>query len=247
MHSKRIRQILSIGLLLLVGWQAVHWYQQRPQQLTANQSHPGDLFGYTMAIANDRLAVSAWGDDSGGEKAGAIYIFHKEGEAWREAGKLIAPDAQPYAYFGASIALSADTLAVTACEQASFSRSGNVYIYSLRNGIWQLTQKIPLLGCARTANLLAIDNKLLVVGLHNARTARLFTHNGDEWQKTADLKPSAVFHYSITDPFAHLKAVATNGTRVVLGLDDGAGAYVCLRPRYNWGMARGTKARNGRF
>ncbi|MEM7115475.1 MAG: hypothetical protein AAF614_23740 [Chloroflexota bacterium] len=223
------RRAKIVGLFLLLVWLGVivvRCYQRQPDELFASQGQPGDLFGYSLALVDNRLAISAYGDDAGGEKAGAVYLFHKEGERWREAGKLVAHNAQPYAFFGSSIALSAETLAATVCEQQSFSRGGAIRLYSLRNGIWQPTQTIPSTGCSRSANLLAIHDNLLAVGLANARTVRLFEREGDMWQPLAVLKPTAVFYYSITDPFAHLRTVALSANRVVMGLEDGTGVFV---------------------
>ena len=65
-------------------------------KLTATHGAPGDLFDSAMASSvapSGRTAViAAHGDDDGGDRAGAAYIFHDDGIGWAEQAKLTASD-----------------------------------------------------------------------------------------------------------------------------------------------------------
>jgi hypothetical protein len=60
---------------------------QQVQKLVASDDEAGDLFGYSLAMAGNVLAVGATGDDDQGLNAGAVYVFrHNDPGALRAAG-----------------------------------------------------------------------------------------------------------------------------------------------------------------
>jgi hypothetical protein len=82
----------------------------------------GDQFGTSVAIVGDTIAVGAIGENgqNGDTRkkelylSGAAYPFFRTGTTWTQQGYLKAPDAKPETEFGASVALSGDTLVVGA-------------------------------------------------------------------------------------------------------------------------------------
>ena len=83
-------------------------------KLTAPDGSEGDYFGYTVDIGVDLLAVGApWTDIDGKENAGAVYLYRKESNGSATyMSKLTAPDSSLSDYFGRSISLSGDLIAV---------------------------------------------------------------------------------------------------------------------------------------
>lgn len=90
---------------------------------------PGALFGNAVAVSGETVVAGAPFDAEEGDRAGAVFVFERRDGEWVGAGKLVANEAQPLAYFGESVALHGDTLAVGAPGPAGpavylFERSG---------------------------------------------------------------------------------------------------------------------------
>lgn len=48
-----------------------------------------DYFGYTLSMDGDVLVVGAYGDDDGGDSAGAVYLYAWNGTAWKTETKTL--------------------------------------------------------------------------------------------------------------------------------------------------------------
>lgn len=130
--------------------------------IKASNVQSGDFFGFPVAISGDIMAVSAMGEDSsatgvnGNETlndrggSGAVYIFVRQGETWKQEAYLKASNADTNDGFGASIAIDGDTLVVGAPGEnsnanmvggnqmnESADNSGAVYVF-VRSamGVW---------------------------------------------------------------------------------------------------------------
>lgn len=91
-----------------------------------------DTFGSSIALSGDFLAVGAWQESSGSEgpfngssewavahaipdamgNSGAVYLFKRNGETWTQESYIKASNPGTNDYFGISISLSGNTLAV---------------------------------------------------------------------------------------------------------------------------------------
>ena len=135
------------------------WSQQA--YVKASNTGASDWFGASVALSGDTLAVGAFGEGSAatgvnGNQAdnsalgsGAVYLFTRTGGAWSQQAYLKASNTGANDFFGASVALSGDTLAVGAFgedsaatgingDQASnsASASGAVYLFTRTGGVW---------------------------------------------------------------------------------------------------------------
>jgi hypothetical protein len=127
----------------------------------ASNTDADDQFGYSVALSGDTLAVSAAYEDSaaqgvGGNQddnsatdSGAVYIFRRSGTAWLQEAYLKASNTGTDDFFGRSVALSGDTLAVGAQHEDSAAQgvdgnqddnsatdSGAVYIFRRSGTAW---------------------------------------------------------------------------------------------------------------
>jgi choice-of-anchor B domain-containing protein len=100
---------------------------QETQSLVPANADTADSFGRMAATDGRTVFMSDWAADS---SAGAVYVFEKRDGRWQETQKLSAPDAAANDWFGGSIAVSGDLLAVAA-RQRSQARGG---VYVLRRG-----------------------------------------------------------------------------------------------------------------
>ena len=135
------------------------WAQEA--YLKASNTGASDYFGSSVALSQDTLAVGAYGEDSvatgvdgnqldnSASNSGAVYVFRHDGSAWAQEAYLKASNTGAGDYFGTSVALSQDTLAVGATEEASAdtgvdgnqannsaSDSGAVYVFRRADSAW---------------------------------------------------------------------------------------------------------------
>ncbi len=104
------------------------------KKLTASDAEAEDLFGASAAVSGDIAVVGAVTEDTGGNNAGAAYVFQRDAggaDNWGEVKKLTASDADEYEWFGASVAVSGDIAVVGAeLEDAGGSSDrGAAYVF----------------------------------------------------------------------------------------------------------------------
>jgi trimeric autotransporter adhesin len=131
----------------------------------ASNTGANDLFGYSVALDGDTLAIGAHGEasaatgvdgsqteqaDNSATGSGAVYVFRRSGSGWRQEAYLKASNTGTNDLFGHSVALDGDTLAVGAHGEASAATgvdgnqgnnsatdSGAVYVFRRSGSGWQ--------------------------------------------------------------------------------------------------------------
>lgn len=105
------------------------WAQQA--YLKASNTETGDLFGGSVAISGDTIVVGARSEDSdtdvvngsqsdnNASGAGAAYVFTRSGTTWSQQAYLKAFNSDALDSFGASVAISGDTVVVGAYGERS--------------------------------------------------------------------------------------------------------------------------------
>ena len=87
------------------------WSQQA--KLTAADTAARDRFGGSVAISGDTVVVGALLGTAGVyADAGAAYVFQRSGSTWSQQAKLAAAEVEALDRFGASVAISGDTIVV---------------------------------------------------------------------------------------------------------------------------------------
>jgi len=214
----------------------------------------GDRFGYSLALADDLLAVGAYA-------RGSVHLYRRGSQGWSAEAHLTAP-AGAHALFGSSLALSGDTLIAGAPledagdatgSRAQHEGAGAVHVFVRRNGEWsrQAWLKAPP-GAAghRFGQSVAIDGDTLAVGAYlDDRRARgidavpegidpesgaayVFTRSNGDWSQQAWVKSSNarrgdMFGYSLAlsgEWLAVGAPIEASGARGVDGNQTDAGA-----------------------
>ena len=90
--------------------------------LQADDTLPGDQFGFATALQGDRMVASAHGADVGASNTGAAYVFERDGGgSWVQVAKLLPLDSGPEDFFGQSVALDGDRVVVGASSSFAYS------------------------------------------------------------------------------------------------------------------------------
>lgn len=113
------------------------------QKLVAGDGDEFDSFGFSVALTEDTALIGATGDDENGEEAGAAYVFSRQNSGWEQTQKLLASDGGESDSFGSSVALTEDTVLVSApFDDQSGTDAGSVYLFTRRTGRWIQTQEL---------------------------------------------------------------------------------------------------------
>ncbi len=177
-----------------------------------------DLFGQSVAISGDTIAVGAPGPD-------AVYVFTKAKTGWRQVQVL---QGAANSAFGYSVSLTSQTLVVG----AGLEGSGRVYVFEKIASDWRETSvlSVPKLGSeAQLGFSVAASGNTIVAGAHYAANyqgrAYVFSKIGSHWVQTAeltgvDLKDGNIFGNS----------VAIDGQLIAVGAPmQGSGAVYLYR------------------
>jgi hypothetical protein len=254
----------NTGIVLSVDERGAHYpitIDPIAQQayLKASNTAANDFFGASVAISGNTVVVGAYGEDSAAtgvngnqadnsaSSSGAAYVFVRSGSTWTQQAYLKASNTGTGDLFGASVAISGDTVVVGAYaedsaatgvngNQASNSAtdSGAVYVFVRLGSTW--TQQAYLKASNTGAsdlfgNSVAISGDTVAVGAHTEDSAATGV-NGNQADNSAFASGAAyvfVRSGSIWTQQAYLKAsntgasdlfgssVAISGDSVVVG------------------------------
>jgi hypothetical protein len=168
----------------------VTWSQQA--YLKASEVTEYDEFGISVAVSGDTLVVGARGEDSstaginstpneGASLAGAAYVFVRSGVTWSQQAYLKASQVTAHDYFGYSVAVDGNTVAVGAYQEDSStaginstpnelaSSAGAAYVF-VRSGVTWSQQAYLKAGQVSGADnfgySVAVDGNTVVVGAY---------------------------------------------------------------------------------
>ncbi|MBX3404140.1 MAG: hypothetical protein KF699_12080 [Phycisphaeraceae bacterium] len=226
------------------------WSQQA--HLTAFDGAAADLFGQSVSIWGDTLAVGAPGGDIGANaNQGSVYVYVRTGAAWNPQAKVTASPGTANANLGHSVALHGDTLAAGAWLETidGASNRGAMYIFARSGAAWmqqarlaapdgtamdQFGAAVALWGDTAVGGAPFDD----VEGNTDQGSAWVFSRLGTKW-----IGPDLMLLASdgaANDEFGTV--VAIDGDTIVVGsprsdvggdLDRGA-AYVFVRSGLSW-------------
>lgn len=184
-----------------------------PPQVTAL-----DEFGNSAAISDSLAVVGAW---SKSHNKGAAYIFKMNPNGkWTQMAQLAPTDLQEEDDFGASVAISGDTVFVSAPGQDG--DRGVVYVFRKQtNNTWTQLTKITAIGGASGdyfGSSIAVANNYLAIGATDYETVYIYKKdNTGNW-----IYEDEVFDGSIGSYFG--QSVSLSGNTLVVGAVDEADA-----------------------
>ena len=231
---------LYSGAVYVFVREGTTWQQQayiKPSNLDVEKCETlledGDAnaeFGFSLALDGDTLAVGSHTEDgvSSGvngdqtldpdtsKSTGAVYVFVRDGEQWRQDAYLKASNPDAFDIFGFRVALDNNTLVVGAAGEDSGSAgvnadqsdnsaslTGAAYVFVKDNGQWRqqaylktsnategdwFGRRIALDGNTIAVSALRQGDKTLTEGDPQIGAVYVFARNGETWQQQAFLR-----------------------------------------------------------
>jgi len=142
-----------------------------PMTLAADDATSGAQFGNGVGLSGNLIVVGANFAPGATSQSGAAYIFTHEGDSWRQKAKLISNDGQDFDQFGVTIAVSGQTVLVSASNHtppvADATEGGAAYVFRHRDGGWQQADELfasDAIGGGDFGASVAIQDNTLIVG-----------------------------------------------------------------------------------
>ena len=228
------------GSAYVFAWDGAGWCEQA--KLVASDAAQGDSFGCSVGLDGGSVVVGAYASDSPAASSGAAYVFALEDDAWREQAKLTTGEPAKGQYFGCSVAIDGERIAVGARGENGI---GAAHVFERSGESWTETACCVASDAVAgnyVGRRIALDGDWLVAsasGDDPCGSAQVFHYDGSGWAEQAKLT------VAWADELDHLACdVAIDGEDVILGAwgDDGAGtdagcAYVFCREGDTWRQA----------
>ena len=203
-----------------------------------------DALGEAVDIQKDTVIIGAPGHTHGGVRfAGAVFVFERDGDTWREQAKLTAEDAAASDRFGVSVGIEGDTVIVGSLlnDAGGTKDAGAAYIF-VRNGItWTQQAKLIAPGKKKGDHFgagVATTGKIAVVGAPLREEAGLgtgaaysFVNVEGVWKNAKRVVPddaaaNLVFGSTIAISGDTIVVASGAAPEVAAGFGNGTAAYV---------------------
>lgn len=195
------------------------------QKIVASDAEALDLFGISVALSGDVLAVGALrGDAEKINDSGAVYVFRFDGTTWSEEAKLFLADAEEDDRFGSAVAVVGNLLIVGATLDDG---TGSSYVYRFIDLEWMQEKKLvpdDIDDSQQFGTSVAISGKNVLIGSWRdsdngpfSGSAYIFRFDGVNWLEETKLTASDA---SSTDFFGGDVFIAGNVALVGAYGDD---------------------------
>lgn len=169
------------------------------KKLKASDAQEDAQFGDAVAYDGDTIVVGSWQKSDGGSFTGAAYVFRDTGGTWPEEEKLTASDAAEFDWFGKSVAIDGDLVAVGAyrADDGPADGPGAVYAFRRSGSVWTEEEKLvpsDWVGDDNNGWSCAVSGSRIFVGSRrndeqggSSGAVYLFDHDGATWSETAKI------------------------------------------------------------
>ena len=220
-----------------------------------------DNFGASVAVSGDTAVVSAPQTTIGSNAQGVAWIFVRNGASWTLLQALYDPNGAANDNFGASVAISGDTIIIGANldDVGANADQGSAYVFARINGSWSQQAYLTATGGAandRFGGSVAVSGNTVIVGATqndvganaDQGSAYVFTRSGTNWTQQAQLNGT---NGAANDRFGG--SVGISGDTAVVGAfrstvganANQGSAYVFTRSGTNWTQQQQLTALDG--
>ncbi|MFZ1864004.1 MAG: FG-GAP repeat protein [Polyangiales bacterium] len=173
------------GSASVFGRSGGSWRARRA--ITASDSTPGDSFGFQVGMHDDVIVVTA---PLAARSAGAAYVYRWDGHSWCEEQKLLPPDPRKDGFFGGSVDIRKEVIAVGA---GHLGARGAVYVFERQGPFWKATQKLQSENGSAGDDFgysVGMEDDEIVVGAplaYGGGVAYVYSLRGGSWMQTQRL------------------------------------------------------------
>ncbi len=213
----------SQGKVYIYDFDGTNWNETAV--LTADDGIASDLFGWSVSLSGDRIAVgSHWANVGTNIYQGAAYIFDLNGGTWTQTQKLTADDGAPFDQFSNALSLDGNRLIIGARNadpnNTPTNYQGVAYVFDLSGGAWNQSAKLVASDGAADAEFghsVSLDGDRIVVGApstnvgNNISQGQVYVYdlNGANWDETAKLTATGGWLFG--------SSVSLDGNRLAVG------------------------------
>ena len=224
-------------------------------KLKASDPELSDQFGQFVAISGDGnyAIVGAPQEDTGGNAAGAAYIYVRSGNSWSQQQKIQSSNIGAGDEFGCAVSINSDgTYAIVGAwaEDTTATTAGSAYIFTRSGTTW--TQQAQIQASPAASNdyfgisvEITPDANYAIVGAYFSSgtngAAYVFSRSGTSWTQQAKLVASDA---ASADYFGWHVAISSDGSYAIVGAngEEGTGnsndnhgaSYIYVRSGTTW-------------
>lgn len=224
-------------------------------KLKASDPELSDQFGQFVAISGDGnyAIVGAPQEDTGGNAAGAAYIYVRSGSSWSQQQKIVSSNIGAGDEFGCAVSINSDgTYAIVGAwaEDTTATTAGSAYIFTRSGTSW--TQQAQIQASPAASNdyfgisvEITPDANYAIVGAYFSSgtngAAYVFSRSGTNWTQQAKLVASDA---ASADYFGWHVAISSDGSYAIVGAngEEGTGnsndnhgaSYIYVRSGTSW-------------
>jgi hypothetical protein len=221
------------------------------QRVEASDGLAGDLFGTSVSISGDHVAIGAPGRAA---NRGAVYTFARVATLWSESGILVSTDGAGGDQFGFSVSLQGLTLVAGAPldDVNGKTDTGSAYVFTNNGTAWSQFFHIQITtGQVKPGDHLgwsvALSGNTVLVGAPDddfgnktdSGSMYVFVRSGNRFARQARLNPAGAAGDrwgSAVALFSNTALVGADGTDGAAGADQGA-AIIYTRTGTTWTAA----------
>jgi uncharacterized repeat protein (TIGR01451 family) len=215
------------------------WTQQ--QRLAAANTTQPACFGCAVALSGDTLVVGdPYAETAAGMLAGRVYVFVRSGSTWSLQQEITATNSVGFRYFGWSVSISGDILAIGAPGSGTGAAPGSTYVYVRTGTSWTLQQELTAGAAADLFGYsVSLDGDTVMTGAPDSfgggnGAAYAFVRNGTTWAMEQRLDGPFLTRFGTSVALAADTAVVTAPFEDTAAGNDAGAAHVFARSSGFW-------------
>lgn len=179
----------SVGAIWVFTKTSYGIWSQQGSKLVGSDASGASKQGTSVAIWEDTVASGGFADSG---NIGAVWVFTRTGGVWsQQGGKLVPSGGVSNSYFGLSVSIQRDILAVGSPRDNNLA--GSAYVFTRSGGVW--TQRARLVGSNPLSGQLhgssiSIWNDYIGVGAPGSAivgSAYIYKLIGSDWREARHL------------------------------------------------------------
>lgn len=235
LQSKAVNGNLFQGAVYIYNFDGTQW--NFSSTLTATDGAEHELFGYSVSLSGDLVAVGSTGAAiNGNPHQGAAYVFSLSNGSWNQTAKLAASDGEAYAWFGGFVSLENNRLVAAARHKKPLK----AYVFDHDGTAWTETTKLIVFDTESSDQIssISLSKSRVAIGVSAAKINRnhrqgavyIYQLKNNHWSFSAKLTAS---DGESGKQFG--ESVSLVGSRIaiksgIMGMVPGSGLVIALDP-----------------